>query len=59
VPISRLHVNDFRGVGRPRTPAADDENRTRMTSLEGETPKAVARRFPYMQRKWLTMNSRE
>ncbi len=38
---------------------AGDENRTRMTSLEDETHEALARRFPYIQRKRLTPNSRE
>jgi hypothetical protein len=30
-----------------------------MTSLEDETEEALARRFLYVQRKWLTMISRE
>jgi hypothetical protein len=30
-----------------------------MTSLEDETLEALARRFPYMQRKMLTMTSHE
>jgi len=38
---------------------ARDENRARMTSLEDETGEALARRFPYMQRKRLTANGRE
>ena len=39
--------------------AEDDENRTRMTSLEDETLDALARRFPYLQRKRLTAISRQ
>jgi hypothetical protein len=42
-----------------RSGGAGDENRTRMTSLEDETLHAVARRFPYMQRKGLAMTSHE
>ena len=38
---------------------AGDENRTRMTSLEGETQEALARRFTYLQRKTLTVIGRE
>jgi hypothetical protein len=38
---------------------AGDENRTRMASLEDETLRAVARRFPYMQRKGLAIASHE
>jgi hypothetical protein len=38
---------------------AGDENRTRMTSLEDETGEALARWFPYMRRKALTVNCRE
>ena len=38
---------------------AGDENRIRMTSLEDETEEALARRFTYLQRRMLTMISRE
>jgi hypothetical protein len=38
---------------------AGDENRTRMTSLEDESRQALARSFPYIQRKRLTMINRE
>jgi hypothetical protein len=38
---------------------AGDENRTRMTSLEDESRQALARPFPYMQRKMLTIINRE
>ena len=38
---------------------AGDENRTRMTSLEDENRHALARQFPYMRRKRLTMINRE
>jgi hypothetical protein len=38
---------------------AGDENRTRMTSLEGEIREAMTRPFPYMQRKKQTVINRE
>jgi hypothetical protein len=38
---------------------AGDENRTRMASLEDENRDALTRQFPYVQRKRLTLISRE
>jgi hypothetical protein len=54
VKISRkfAELRDGRRVaGPPKSAAAGDENRTRMTSLEDETLEALARSFPYVQRK--------
>jgi hypothetical protein len=38
---------------------AGDDNRTRMTSLEDESRVALARQFPYMQRKTLILINRQ
>jgi hypothetical protein len=63
---SDLIVQPARGLSGTITPVdkgyccgAGDENRTRMASLEDETREALARRFPFMQRKELTLISPE
>jgi hypothetical protein len=54
-----LRGGDLLASGCENLEGRGDENRTRIASLEDETLEALARRFPYLQRKWLTMVSRQ
>ena len=56
---TKAHSGGFPFCCGPSACGAGDENRTRMASLEDENREALARQFPYVQRKRLTLSSRE